>query len=171
MASYALHQPSNVCALDWARLALTEYTIAANNTRLVARQLHRFLRRLNRVHALPLAAVTLVGHSFGAQIAGMVGAKMHGKIGRIIGLDPAGWLFTKPDLVAARYRLDRGDAKFVQCIHTNANYVGLGTDVACGHQDFYPNEGLSPQPGCERPAEQSGLTHSILQYYFLVTQI
>lgn len=160
MAAYVLHQPANVCALDWARLALTEYTIAANNTRLVARELTRFLRIMNRVHGIPLDQITLVGHSFGAQIAGMVGAKMHGKIGRIIGLDPAGWLFTKPQLLASRYRLDRSDAKFVQCIHTNTNYIGLGTDVPCGHQDYYPNEGLSPQPGCQRPAEQSGMTLS-----------
>lgn len=80
------------------------------------------------------------------------------------GLDPAGWLFTKPFIVPKYYRLHKDDAKFVQAIHTDTNYFGLGSDLDFGHQDFYPNSGASPQPGCVRPIEESGMTYRTNTY-------
>lgn len=152
---YQRHMLENVCTVDWSRLALTSYKQSAMNTRLVGQQLVYFLQFLQS-KGVHLNNVTLIGHSFGSQVAGYAGALLNGKVGRIFGLDPAGWSFTKPFLVDAFYRLDRTDAKFVQCIHTARNYLGLGSGVECGHQDFYPNDGLSPQPGCVNPRQEGG---------------
>ena len=83
--------------------------------------------------------------------------------------DPA-----KPDIAykEKRYRLDKGDAKFVDVIHTNGghkmwNYAianpvsfAFSSPIFCllesfvslsqqlGHVDFYPNGGVQVQPGC-----------------------
>jgi hypothetical protein len=58
------------------------------------------------------------------------------------GLDPAGPWFDSDD---TRLRIDRGDALFVDNIHTNGQALGLGRIVA--HADFFPNKG-DRQPGC-----------------------
>lgn len=65
------------------------------------------------------------------------------KMRKCAGLDPAGPLFKKwPKNV----RLDAGDAEFVDVIHTDAGIFGFPRSV--GHVDFWPNQGLAPQPGC-----------------------
>lgn len=152
---YQRHMEANVCSVDWSRLSLTTYKQSAMNTRLVGQHLVYFLQFL-QAQGLRLNDVTMIGHSFGSQIAGYAGALLGGQVGRIFGLDPAGWAFTKPTVVDAFYRLDRTDAKFVQCIHTARNYLGLGSGFECGHQDFYPNDGLAPQPGCINPRRDGG---------------
>lgn len=60
---------------------------------------------------------------------------------RPIGLDPARPLI-KPGI---QNRLDSGDAKSVQVMHTNAGYYGEGGRV--GHVDFCVNGGKR-QPYC-----------------------
>lgn len=52
-------------------------------------------------------------------------------------------MFTKLPLPL---RLDSSDAEFVDVIHTDAGIFGYPTSI--GHVDFYPNNGISPQPGC-----------------------
>lgn len=42
--------------------------------------------------------------------------------------------------------MDSSDAEFVDVIHTDAGIFGFPTSI--GHVDFYPNGGISPQPGC-----------------------
>lgn len=158
MVEYTKRIDSNICAVDWSRLAETEYTIAAGHTKLVAGYLVQFIQFLQR-YGLKLKNVTIIGHSFGAQIAGLVGRQFNGKIGQIYGLDPAGWLYTKPNIVSLDARLDKSDAKFVQCIHTSVHFFSLGSHLNCGHQDFYPNDGQIPQPGCLDPSTGSGMTH------------
>lgn len=166
--AYQQHVGGNFCTVDWNPLAEATYERAAQNTKLVAKQLAEFVRRLDR-RGLTMERVTLIGHSFGAQVAGLAGSELNGRVGRIFGLDPAGWLFTKPDIVGDAKRLDRTDAVYVQCMHTNGNVIGLGSGVACGHQDFYPNAGVAPQPGCLRPREGSGLT--TCEYMWLVEKV
>lgn len=89
-----------------------------------------------------------IGHSLGAQICGKVGRilKKQGlKIPRITGLDPAGPCFYEEDLMTGLYK---GDAQFVDVIHTNPNTFGKKEPV--GDADFYPNgsENEDNAPGC-----------------------
>ena len=58
------------------------------------------------------------------------------------GLDPAGLYFITD---GTSFRLDESDAQYVDVIHTDAGV--LGTTLASGHTDFWPNGGRS-QPGC-----------------------
>ncbi|XP_044740824.1 lipase member H-like [Chrysoperla carnea] len=67
------------------------------------------------------------------------------KIGRITGLDPAGPLYGIPILINSKKRLTKGDALFVDIIHTCAGVFGMPQII--GDVDFYPNGGSS-QPGC-----------------------
>jgi pimeloyl-ACP methyl ester carboxylesterase len=94
--------------------------------------------------------MVLIGHSFGAHVAGVVGLKTGGKIGAIYGLDPAGPFFYDKNNILTNTdenRLDKTDAQFVQVLHTNAKFYG--TSQAIGHQDFYPNGG-DGMPNCTK---------------------
>ncbi|CAH1118346.1 unnamed protein product [Phaedon cochleariae] len=73
---------------------------------------------------------------------GLYGAALGGRVDRIVGLDPAGPLFTVKN---KDNRLDASDAHFVQVIHTNGGLLGFG--VAMGDADYFPNGGRS-QNGC-----------------------
>jgi len=73
---------------------------------------------------------------------GNAGARTKGLIETIIGLDPAGPLFSSS---RTDNRLDPTDGKYVQVIHTNDGMLGFGINM--GHVDYYPNGGSS-QPGC-----------------------
>ncbi|KAG1694112.1 Pancreatic lipase-related protein 3 [Nymphon striatum] len=86
--------------------------------------------------------IHVIGHSLGAHVSGEVGERIPG-IGRITGLDPAMPFFHR---VHKKLRIDPGDAKFVDIIHTDGrssiiNGFGLGMAEPCGHMDFYPNGG------------------------------
>lgn len=70
------------------------------------------------------------------------GAALGGIVDRIVGLDPAGPLFSIANI---DNRLDPTDARFVSVIHTNGYLLGFGASM--GHADYYPNGGRS-QPGC-----------------------
>lgn len=73
------------------------------------------------------------------------------------GMDPAGPLFT--DIRHPPFRLDRGDAGYVDVIHTympqRFSFIGLGMLKEAGHTDFFVNGGVS-QPGCEKRELDSG---------------
>ncbi|KFM82551.1 Pancreatic triacylglycerol lipase, partial [Stegodyphus mimosarum] len=64
-------------------------------------------------------------------------------------------------------RLDKGDASFVDVIHTNApgnRLEGYGLNEPIGHVDFYPNGGEN-QPGCETASQNSSeIVDEILSY-------
>ncbi|XP_027766802.1 lipase member H-like, partial [Empidonax traillii] len=94
------------------------------------------------VHGASLDSMYMIGVSLGAHVAGFVGQKYNGKLGRITGLDPAGPSFTHepPD-----GRLDRSDAQFVDVIHSDTDALGFKKPL--GTIDFYPNGGTD-QPGC-----------------------
>lgn len=153
---------SNICVVNWERLALTDYRVSVENIKIVANKINEFIDYLIKVYSVKLTDITLVGHSLGAQISGLIGKKFNGKISRIIGLDPAGPLFTRNPLTM-REHLNKNNAQFVQILHTDHNI--LGTDLNCGHQDYYANGGHSPQPGCVLPALENGMTHSNLIFF------
>lgn len=92
--------------------------------------------------ALQLSDIYLIGHSLGAHLAGVVGKSMLvGRIPVIFGLDPTGIFFW---LEEPYQRLDKGDAEYVEVIHTNGKLQGFGEPI--GTADFYPNYGQR-QPG------------------------
>lgn len=137
---------SNVCVVDWERLAKYDYgTVARRNIYLVAEHVTDFMEKLHSI-GVSYDNVTIVGHSLGAHVAGSVGHNVNGTLDQIIALDPAGPLFTHPLLRDNETRLDLGDAKFVQVIYTSRHQLGIGIPI--GHQNFYPNGGTSPQPSC-----------------------
>jgi len=65
------------------------------------------------------------------------------------GLDPSSLGFKDSWFCLWRLseRLDKGDATFVDVIHTARGIQGISEPI--GHVDFYPNNGYSPQPGCQ----------------------
>ncbi len=103
-----------------------------------------WLRDTNR---LDFNRVHVIGFSLGGQIAGFVGKYTNSQLHTIIGLDPAGPLFSErnPD-----GRIDAGDAQYVECHHTNGPgllFLGAGIGEHICHADFFPNGG-EDQPGC-----------------------
>lgn len=80
-------------------------------------------------------------------------------------MDPAGPLFKK---WPKSLKLDASDAEFVDVIHTDAGIFGYPTPI--GHVDFWPNQGISPQPGCTIPEVKRRSPDSILEpckfYYY-----
>ncbi|XP_072016962.1 uncharacterized protein [Amphiura filiformis] len=127
-----------------------DYLQAAQNTRLVAKQLQLMLEALHIQTNLTYANVHLIGHSLGAQVSGLAGAMIKSEtnqalIGRITGLDSAGPVFDK---LTAQCRLDKSDAMFVDAIHTDSQL--LGSKIELGNADFWVNGGKS-QPDCRVP--------------------
>jgi pimeloyl-ACP methyl ester carboxylesterase len=150
---YIRYANTNVCAVNWNAMALNRYGVSASHTDGVARITTQFVNYLV-ASGFKLDRMTLVGHSMGAHIAGMVGHSTSGKIGQIIGLDPAGPMFTTVSPRPISRRLDQTSAQFVQVIHTDK--YAIGTAMNLGHQDFFPNDGATPQPGCVAPVVQKG---------------
>lgn len=172
MSEYIAYQDVNVCGVDWSRLATYEYIIAATeNVFDVGWYLAIFILFLEDL-GVDLDDVTLVGHSLGAQVAGIAGDHLAGELNAIYALDPAGPLFTQPTVVDEKYRLDPSDAKYVQVIYTTKFMLGAGIEL--GHQSFHPNGGINPQPACINPIGRSdeltpGLlacSHNIAPVYF-----
>lgn len=161
VGDYVTYIGGNICAVDWSRLALVEYNLAARNTPKVGRYLAKFVKFLLK-QGFSMDQLTLVGHSMGAHISGIAGAALDGAVPMIVGLDPAGPSFTRPFLVSTDRRLDKSDALFVQAVHTDKNIIGTSTNV--GHQDFYTNNGASPQPGCEFPLVNNDTTKAYREF-------
>ncbi|CAG4936347.1 unnamed protein product [Parnassius apollo] len=142
--AYVQRGDTNVIMVDAQRLeAGPWYFTAAENTWYIGRFAAQFIDYLVS-RGLKLSNTHLIGHSLGAQAAGVAGASLtSGRVARITGLDPALPLFSK---VPLEQRLDASDAEFVDVIHTDAGIFGFPGTI--GHADFYPNGGTSPQPGC-----------------------
>lgn len=160
------------------------YDVAVAETKYVARQTILLLYYLAELNGISiddesfLKNIYLIGHSLGAHIAGFIGKEFDGQIGRITGLDPAGPRFYGLD---PRYRLDRGDALFVDAMHTNLieklvdrncsvksdmeKICRYGTVVDSGHVDLYVNDG-SRQPSCDKLRDFFGCSHKrSIDYY------
>lgn len=97
---------------------------------------------------LPPTKLHLIGFSLGAHIVGQVGRTYKNLTGehvdRITGLDPANFCF-----YGKIPGLSKGDARFVDIIHSSPGVVGKREPV--GDVDFYTN-GLDSVPeGCLNP--------------------
>ncbi|TRZ15012.1 hypothetical protein HGM15179_012092 [Zosterops borbonicus] len=138
---------ANVVVVDWLSLAHQLYTDAVNNTQIVGKTIARLLDWLQENPLFKLENVHLIGYSLGAHVAGFAGNHVHGTIGRITGLDPAGPMFEGVD---PSRRLSPDDANFVDVLHTYTREtlgVSIGIQMPVGHIDIYPNGG-DFQPGC-----------------------
>lgn len=120
----------NVIGVDWGIGAQNDYPGSVACTTLVSNWIGEFINYLiepkNGLN-VSLDNVTLVGHSLGAHIAGMVGEYFRlvedcKTIPVIVGLDPAGPSFILQNMYS---RLDLHDATYVEVIHTSNTYSGL----------------------------------------------
>lgn len=136
----------NILFIDWSEGSRTiSYLSARNRVPPVGNYIASYLDFLNDNNLIDFNRVSVIGFSLGAHMAGIAGKNVRtGKINTIIGLDPAGPLFS---VNTPSERLDAGDAEYVEAIHTNGGIWGSGIGAPIGHVDFFPNGG-SIQPGC-----------------------
>lgn len=135
----------NVFTVDWSYYADNpNYAEARYDAPKAALEIAAFIDLMNEKFGLDFKTLTLIGHSLGGQVAGMIGKNVkNGRVDTIYGLDPAGPLFmtTKPEK-----RLTSTDAEYVEVIHTDRMELGYAKPL--GQADFYPNWGRR-QPGCK----------------------
>lgn len=96
----------------------------------------------------------LIGSNIGANIAGAAGRQFIRATGhqlrRITGLDPVKTFAKNPESLSG---LARGDAEFVDIIHTTAN--SMGTSSRSGNVDFFPNGPNEAVPGTDNIIQSS----------------
>lgn len=131
----------NVFVVDWSGPANRFYTTAFSAVPAVGRIEGNFINYLIDTYDLSPKDFMLVGHSLGAHVAGCAGAAVNGLVDSIVGLDPAGPLFS---LSNTDNRIDPSDGETVHVIHTSSI---LGFSSSIGHADYFPNGGSS-QAGC-----------------------
>ncbi|XP_049910823.1 lipoprotein lipase [Epinephelus moara] len=139
---------ANVIVVDWLTRANQHYPTSAAYTKLVGRDVAKFVTWIQKEAQLPWENVHLLGYSLGAHVAGIAGDLTDHKISRITGLDPAGPTFEYAD---NQNTLSKDDAQFVDVLHTNTRGSpdrSIGIQRPVGHIDIYPNGGTF-QPGCD----------------------
>ncbi|XP_053685621.1 pancreatic triacylglycerol lipase-like [Sabethes cyaneus] len=132
----------NVINVDWGAGAQTiNYIQARNRVGAVGEMVSRFIDMLVETTGATHDSISVTGSSLGAHCAGNAGKFQNGRINTIIGMDPAGPLFSlgQPDI------LSETDGQYVEAIYTNSGLLGF--DLPLGHANFYPNGGRT-QPGC-----------------------
>ncbi|XP_077463280.1 lipoprotein lipase [Stigmatopora argus] len=146
-ALYERVPSANVIVVDWLTRANQHYSTSAAYTKLVGRDVAKFVTWIQKELELPWDKIHLVGYSLGAHVAGIAGDLTNHKISRITGLDPAGPMFENAD---EQDTLSKDDAQFVDVLHTYTRGSpdrSIGIKKAVGHIDVYPNGGTF-QPGC-----------------------
>lgn len=155
----AFNHNINLFIVDWSGPARKDYLSAKTATVEVGKIIGSFINSIQAVYGLDGSNFVLAGHSLGAHVVGNAGKVVTKQVAHIIGMDPAGPLYT---LTSKKERLAAGDAKFVQIIHTNGLILGMSSSI--GDSDFYPNGGMT-QPGC--PVDTTGLcAHAKAYLYF-----
>uniref|UniRef100_A0A671SW01 Lipoprotein lipase n=1 Tax=Sinocyclocheilus anshuiensis TaxID=1608454 RepID=A0A671SW01_9TELE len=139
---------ANVIVVDWLSRAQQHYPTSAAYTKLVGRDVAKFVNWLQAEIDYPWEKLHLLGYSLGAHVAGIAGLLTKHKVNRITGMDPAGPSFEYAD---AQSTLSPDDALFVDVLHTNTRGSpdrSIGIQRPVGHIDIYPNGGTF-QPGCD----------------------
>lgn len=147
--------------VDWKRIALLPYPLAADYTKGVGKftiyslieiylQFYLIGNRIGELvvnSQIQLNSTEICGHSLGAHVVGFAGKYIinatRQKVKRIVGMDPAGPSFEFAD---SSKSLAKTDAQGVSVLHTDAKVFGIFR--ASGSIDFYFNGGHSIQPGC-----------------------
>uniref|UniRef100_A0A182U4G2 Lipase domain-containing protein n=1 Tax=Anopheles melas TaxID=34690 RepID=A0A182U4G2_9DIPT len=132
----------NIVNVDWGAGSQTiNYIAARNRVGAVGEVISRMINTIVSATGASRNNINLIGHSLGAHVAANAGKHQNGQLNTIIGLDPAGPLFSngQADLFGAN------DAQYTEAIYTNAGLLGFDQPLA--HANFYPNGGRS-QPGC-----------------------
>nr|NP_001298535.1 lipase member I-like precursor [Papilio polytes]BAM20555.1 vitellogenin [Papilio polytes] len=182
LSAYIKRGDVNVLYLDWAEEAkigglgtILGYIKAASNTQEVGFRFAAALLNL-RDGGLEFTKVHLVGHSLGAQIAGITGNTLRDQgyiLQRATCLDPARPLYS--GLISFKNGVGPECAKQVDVVHTDPGGYGLAERV--GTADFWPNYegGKTVQPGCSTGEfallSQDGLCSHILAWKFFVETI
>lgn len=139
------YNDSNIISVDYSVYADGNYQTAYCYAPGVAEVVAQFICNLTNEGIDP-DGLHVVGHSLGAQVAGMAGhdtqRKCNVTIGRVTGLDPAGPLYQGLNNTK---RITKDSGNFTDIIHTNQGQYGYIGD--CGDVDFYPNCGYY-QPNC-----------------------
>uniref|UniRef100_A0A671EEI6 Triacylglycerol lipase n=2 Tax=Rhinolophus ferrumequinum TaxID=59479 RepID=A0A671EEI6_RHIFE len=138
----------NCICVDWRHGALTDYTQAVHNIRVVGAQIAFLIQGLSTEMGYGPENVHLIGHSLGAHAAAEAGRRLQGRVGRITGLDPAEPCFQG---TSEEVRLDPSDAMFVDVIHTDIApiipFLGTRDFAACNHlrsYKYYASSILNP---------------------------
>lgn len=139
----------NFVLIDTSDYVDTLYSWSAFNTNDLGKALAVGLEGL--INYTPLEKIHLIGHSLGAHIVGSAGKHFqyltNRSLPRITGLDPANPCFNEGEALSG---ISRGDADFVDIIHSNSKVLGKRDPI--GDVDFYPNGVVSVQPGCLDPS-------------------
>lgn len=100
----------NLIAVNWEKSSQTlNYIAARNRVEAIGAHVAALIDFMVSTDLVSLNDITLIGFSLGAHIAGIAGKHVQtGKLPKIVGLDPAGPLFS---LNKPHERLDRLDAK------------------------------------------------------------
>uniref|UniRef100_A0A1L8DJ91 Putative vitellogenin-1 n=3 Tax=Nyssomyia neivai TaxID=330878 RepID=A0A1L8DJ91_9DIPT len=121
------------------------YTWSALNTEDIGFAVAPYVAKM--LDFVDISQIHVIGHSLGAHVAGAIGRHfievVKKSLPRITGLDPARPCFNEGEVMTS---LQRGDAEFVDVIHTNSG--GLGKMEPVGDADFYPNGMTVLMPGC-----------------------
>ncbi|XP_001966682.3 vitellogenin-1 [Drosophila ananassae] len=101
---------------------------------------------------MPFDTIHLIGQNVGAHVAGAAAQEFTRLTGhqlrRVTGLDPSKIVAKSKNTLTG---LARGDAEFVDAIHTSV--YGMGTPIRSGDVDFYPNGPAAGVPGASNVVE------------------
>ncbi|EDW07887.1 vitellogenin-1 [Drosophila mojavensis] len=115
-------------------------------------KLGKWIAQLTSELQLPYETIHVIGENVGAHVAGAAAnefTRLTGhKLRRVTGLDPSHIVAKNPNTLTG---LARGDAEFVDVIHTSV--YGMGTPIRNGDVDFYPNGPSTGVPGAENVIE------------------
>ncbi|EDW00513.1 vitellogenin-1 [Drosophila grimshawi] len=129
-------------------------SIAMLDTEKIGSIYGKWIVKMTHELELPHETIHLIGQNIGAHVAGAAAnefTRLTGhKLRRVTGLDPSSIIAKGRNTLVG---LSRGDAEFVDAIHTSA--YGMGTPIRAGDVDFYPNGPAVGVPGADNVVEAS----------------
>ncbi|XP_055677551.1 vitellogenin-1-like [Lutzomyia longipalpis] len=143
--AYACRGNHNFIHLDLESFLGFLYMLSDLNIKEVGQIIAPYVAQL--LDYIDINQMHIIGHGIGAHVAGSIGqyfireTKM--LLPRITGLDPARPCLNRCEVP---FKIQRGDAKFIDIIHTNPGGYGMADPI--GDADFYVNEMSATMPGC-----------------------